>query len=139
LNAIKSVRVGFDLSELGYLGSRCHDELQLSGKNAVEFSSNRAGGITGGMSTGQEILVSAAMKPLATLMKPLSSVNLQEKVPTAAHVERSDVCAVPSAAVIGESLLALVITDFVLEKFGGDSLQEVKKRVDDWNEKTRSS
>ena len=77
------------------------------------------------------------MKPLATLMKPLQSVNLKTGEAIKAHVERSDVCAVPAAAVIGESLLALTLTQFMLEKFGGDSMEEVRPRVEQWKRQTQ--
>jgi chorismate synthase len=77
-------------------------------------------------------LVRAAMKPLSTLKKPLSSISLKEKKETEAHFERSDVCAVPSAAVIGESLLCLVLMEEVLKKFGGDTMAEIKKRYKEW-------
>jgi len=85
------------------------------------------------MTTGQPLIVRAAMKPIATLMKPLHSVNLSTGKAALAHVERSDVCAVPAAAVIGESLLALVLAEAVLEKFGGDSMAELLPRVRQWN------
>jgi chorismate synthase len=98
----------------------------------VRYASNRSGGIDGGMSTGEPLVVRAAMKPIATLMRPLRSVDLTTNEATSAHVERSDTCAVPAAAVIGESLLALVLADALLEKFGGDSLAEIVPRVREW-------
>ena len=84
------------------------------------------------MSTGKPVIVRAAMKPLATLMSPLHSVNLKTHEKSNAHIERSDVCAVPAAAVIGESLLALVLAEQVLEKFGGVFMNEITKRISDW-------
>ena len=137
LNAIKGVEVGlgFDLAALP--GSSAHDSFYpadgAAHKNArTTYRTNRSGGIDGGMTTGQPIVVRAAMKPLATLMKPLDSVDLRTGEATRAHVERSDVCAVPSAAVIGESLLALVLAAALLDKFGGDEIEEIKARVHAW-------
>jgi chorismate synthase len=133
LNAIKGVEVGLGFQAGALPGSKVHDELfPASTSGRVSFGSNRSGGIDGGMSTGQPILVRAAMKPLSTLMSPLQSVNLKTGEKTHAHIERSDVCAVPAAAVIGESLLALVLAKQVLEKFGGDSMNEISSRVKDW-------
>jgi chorismate synthase len=135
LNAIKGVEVGlgFDLARTP--GTSAHDAF-YPGKgdgSRTSYRTNRSGGIDGGMTTGQPIVVRAAMKPLATLMKPLDSVDLGTGEPTQAHIERSDVCAVPAAAVIGESLLALVLASSVLEKFGGDTIDEVVDRVRAWD------
>jgi chorismate synthase len=90
------------------------------------------------MATGQPIVVRAAMKPIATLMNPLDSVDLRTGEATPAHVERSDTCAVPAAAVIGESLLALVLAAAALEKFGGDSMDEVLERARAWESTARA-
>ena len=100
----------------------------------VEYATNRAGGIAAGVSTGQDLIVRVAMKPIATLMKPLQSVDLRSGEADKAHIERSDTCAVPAAAVIGEALLALALAEFVLEKFRGDSLNEIQTRVQQWRE-----
>lgn len=134
LNAIKGVEVGLGFQSAALPGSKVHDEIFPGpAPGQVKFETNRSGGIDGGMSTGQPILVRAAMKPLSTLMSPLQSVNLKSGEKTQAHIERSDVCAVPAAAVIGESLLALVLAKQVLEKFGGDSISEIFQRVKDWS------
>ncbi|MBI3564717.1 MAG: chorismate synthase, partial [Elusimicrobia bacterium] len=101
LNAIKGVEVGGGFRSAAAFGSRAHDAYEPRGKK-VGYRSNRSGGLDGGMTTGQTLVVRAAMKPLATLMKPLDSVDLRTMKPAKAHVERSDVCAVPAAAVIGE-------------------------------------
>ena len=133
--------LGFEGARLR--GSQVHDEIfpadgtldpsrDRSLHRSVSYQTNRAGGIEGGVSSGQDIIVRAAMKPLSTLMKPLRSVHLDTGEPVLAHVERSDVCAVPAAAVIGESLLALVLAEAVLEKFGGDSMRELSGRVKLW-------
>ncbi|MCM2280059.1 MAG: chorismate synthase [Oligoflexia bacterium] len=134
LNAIKGVEVGLGFHAAATPGSLSHDEFLVSeDRNGLSSPTNRSGGIDGGMTTGQLLVVRAAMKPLATLMSPLRSVKLATGEAAEAHVERSDVCAVPAAAVIGESLLALVLAEAVLEKFGGDSLEELCARWEDWN------
>ncbi|MGA3037554.1 MAG: chorismate synthase [Vulcanimicrobiaceae bacterium] len=140
LNAIKGVEVGLGFSLAAAPGTTAHDAFYPpSGDGSrTSYRTNRSGGIDGGMTTGQPIVVRAAMKPLATLMKPLDSVDLRTGEATQAHIERSDVCAVPAAAVIGESLLALVLASSVLEKFGGDTIDEVQGRVEAWNATARA-
>lgn len=143
LNAIKGVEVGLGFELASLAGSAAHDSFYPAGgepnaKMKTRYLTNRAGGIDGGMTTGQPIVVRAAMKPLATLMKPLDSVDLRTGEATKAHVERSDVCAVPSAAVIGESLLALVLAQAMLEKFGGDTVEEISERLAAWNAAVRA-
>jgi chorismate synthase len=138
LNAIKGVDIGLGFRSADALGSRAHDEIFPSRRHRTEYRTNRSGGIDGGMSTGQPIIVHAAMKPLSTLMKPLRSVHLATGKATRAHVERSDACAVPSAAMIGESLLCLDLANAILDKFGGDSLRECRKHLQDWKRETRA-
>lgn len=139
MNAIKGVELGLGFQAAAVPGSEAHDEM-LPGDSDnplnVQYKSNHAGGITAGVSTGQEIIVRVAMKPIATLMRPLESVDVNTGEATAAHIERSDVCAVPAAAVIGEALVALTLADFMLDKFGGDSLQEIEARVTAWRQQT---
>jgi chorismate synthase len=131
LNAIKGVEVGGGFASAAKYGSQVHDEY-LPGDTTLNYGSNNSGGIDGGMTTGQLLVVRAGMKPISTLMKPLRSVDLTTGVATNAHIERSDTCAVPAAAVIGESLLALVLAEALLEKFGGDSMAELAPRVREW-------
>jgi chorismate synthase len=141
LNAIKGVEVGLGFQLARRPGSSAHDAFYPAAGNGTlktAYRTNRSGGIDGGMTTGQPVVVRAAMKPLATLMKPLESVDLRTGEPTRAHVERSDVCAVPSAAVIGESLLALVLAGALLEKFGGDTVEEIAGRVRAWDATVRA-
>jgi chorismate synthase len=138
LNAIKGVEIGLGFGAAAVRGSSAHDEYEPGDGVRTRYRSNRAGGIEGGMTTGQPIVVRVGMKPIATLMKPLASVDLRTGEATRAHVERSDTCAVPAAAVIGESLLALVLADAVLDKFGGDSLDEVRDRVRAWDATVRA-
>lgn len=131
LNAIKGVEVGHGFRGAGLPGSRAHDAYEpKAGK--VAYRSNRSGGLDGGMTTGQTLVLRAAMKPIATLMKPLDSVDLRTMKPAKAHVERSDACAVPAAAVIGESLACLVLAGAILDKFGGDSMAELLPRLKAW-------
>jgi chorismate synthase len=138
LNAIKGVDMGLGFAVGATPGTRAHDEIFPGSKpGRIRYETNRSGGIDGGMTTGQMLVVRAAMKPLATLMEPLRSVKLSTGEPASAHVERSDVCAVPSAAVIGESLLCLVLADALLAKFGGDSMSEFLPRLKEWHDSTR--
>jgi len=92
--------------------------------------SNHAGGIEGGISNGEPIVLRLAVKPVPTLAKPLASVDLVSGASVQAHFERSDVCVVPAVGVIGEAMLAIVLADAMLEKFGGDSMQETRRNVD---------
>ncbi|HEX3467683.1 MAG TPA: chorismate synthase [Candidatus Elarobacter sp.] len=138
LNAIKGVEIGLGFGAAAIRGSRAHDEYEPGDGARTRYRSNRAGGIEGGMSTGQPIVVRAAMKPIATLMQPLDSVDLRSGDASAAHIERSDTCAVPAAAVIGESLLALALAAAVMDKFGGDSLGELRGRVRSWESTVRA-
>ncbi len=138
LNAIKGVEIGLGFGLAKTLGTEAHDEFfPAKKKGRIAYKTNRSGGIDGGMTTGQTIVVRAVMKPISTLMKPLRSVKLKTGKAEKAHIERSDTCAVPAAAVIAESCVALVIANAVLEKFGGDSMPEIKERVKRWNEKTK--
>jgi chorismate synthase len=139
MNAFKGIELGLGFESARVPGSLAHDELSpgpdpIHSPRRVNYLSNRGGGIVAGMSTGQPLVLRAAMKPIATLMQPLKSVHSLSGEAVEAHIERSDTCAVPAAAVIGESLLALVLAEFVLEKFGGDSLAELLPRVALWRE-----
>jgi chorismate synthase len=133
INAVKGVEigVGFALAELR--GSQAHDVIEparsVTGDKARQSlrwqrATNRAGGIEGGMSNGEDIVVRAAVKPIATLASPLPSIDLRSGKVAQAHYERSDICVVPAAGVIGEAMLAIVLADACLEKFGGDNLKE---------------
>jgi chorismate synthase len=137
LNAIKGVEIGLGFGAAAIRGSQAHDEYEPGDGVRTRYRSNRAGGIEGGMTTGQPIVVRAAMKPIATLMQPLDSVDLRSGAAANAHIERADTCAVPAAAVIGESLLALVLAAAVLEKFGGDSMSELCERASAWERTVR--
>jgi chorismate synthase len=126
IQAIKGVEIGMGFAAARRPGSEVHDEIFYSKEQGYWRDSNGAGGIEGGISNGQPIVVRAAMKPIPTLYQPLQSVDMQTKEPFAASIERSDVVAVPAAAVVGEAVAAWVIASAFLEKFGGDSLQEIQ-------------
>lgn len=126
IQGIKGVEIGCGFSAAYRTGSQFHDEIYYKNKRFVR-KTNNAGGIEGGISNGEEIIVRAVMKPISTLYKPLNSVNILDKTKTKATVERSDICAVPSACVVGEGIVAFEIASCFIEKFGGDSISEVKR------------
>src|SRR6202044_1660511 len=99
---------------------------------------NRAGGLEGGMTNGQDVVVRGMLKPISTLRKPLESVDLSTREPALAAYERSDVAVIPAAGVIGEAMVALVLAGAALEKFGGDSLQETKRNYDGYLEQVKN-
>jgi chorismate synthase len=123
IQSVKGVEVGDGFASAARHGSRAHDEIVLRG-GRIGRATARAGGIEGGMSTGQPIRVRAAMKPFSTVPKPLATVDLVTKREAVAIKQRTDVCAVPAGGVVGEGVVALVLADAALEKFGGDSLGE---------------
>jgi len=129
LPAMKAVEIGLGVESAGRWGSECHDEIYYDEGRGYHRTTNRAGGLEGGVTNGERLIVRVAMKPLSTLRRPLDSVDMKSKKPVSAHVERSDVCAVPAASVIGEAVLALVLADAFLEKYGGDSIAEIAERV----------
>ncbi len=110
-------------------GTKVHDEIFIEEGQLVRRT-NRAGGLEGGISTGQPLVVRAAMKPISTTLNPLRSVDLASGEPAAAQYERSDICAVPRAVVVGEAMVAFVLADALLEKLGGDSLSEMRPRFE---------
>ena len=130
IQAIKGVEFGIGFGSAALLGSLAHDKIFYNKRKGFYRKSNNAGGIEGGMTTGEDIIIRAAMKPIATLRKPLSSVDIRTKKPARAAVERSDVCAVPAAAVIGEAVSSIEIANSLIEKFGGDSISEMRRNYD---------
>lgn len=125
IQAIKGVEIGIGFQAAQLPGSMVHDEIYYDQtKKRFFHKTNRAGGIEGGMSNGEDVIIRAAMKPIATLYKPLKSVNILTKESELATVERADTCRVPSASVIAEAVVAIEIGKAFLEKFGGDSLEE---------------
>lgn len=126
IQAIKGVEIGMGFAAGSLPGSRVHDEI-VPGLGRAR---NNAGGLEGGITTGLPLVVRAAMKPISTLMRPLGTIDLRTGERAEAVRERSDVCAVPAAAVVGEAMVALVLAGAVLEKFGGDSMPELARNVD---------
>ncbi len=127
--AMKGVEIGPAFENARQMGTQVHDEIFLEGDRLVRRT-NRAGGLEGGITTGQPIVVRVAMKPISTTLTPLRSVDLATGEATHTRYERSDVNAVPRAAVVGEAMLAIVLADALLEKLGGDSLEEMRPRYD---------
>jgi len=139
IQAIKAVGIGRGPLVATLPGSRIHDEiLPPTGVSAVGVSrpTNNAGGLEGGITNGEDLRVTAYMKPIATLMKPLRSVDLTTMAVSPAAIERSDVCAVPAAAVVGEAMVAIVLADALLEKFGGDSIEELTANWQAYRDRT---
>src|SRR2546427_6943767 len=104
----------------------------------LHHETNRAGGVTGGVSNGEPVVVHGFMKPISTLLKPLKTVDLKTREPARAHYERSDICVVPAAGVVGEAMVALVLAGALLEKFGGDSIPELRRNVEGYLAKVRA-
>jgi len=124
IQAIKGVEIGEGFANAAKYGSDVHDEFMMKNRKIIRRT-NRAGGMEGSMTNGELIVLHAAMKPIATLVKPLRAVDLKTKKIVQSRYERSDVCAVPAASIIGESVIAPVLANALLEKFGGDSLKEL--------------
>jgi chorismate synthase len=131
IQAVKGVEIGYAEEGAASYGSRVQDTIHYQ-KEQKEFfrGSNRAGGIEGGMTNGQDLIVRGLLKPISTLRRPLESVDLPTRDPASAAYERSDVAVVPAAGVVGEAMVAFVLAQAFLEKFGGDSLTEVKRNYD---------
>jgi len=128
IQAIKGVEVGDGFTLAGDPGSRAHDEI-VSDDGVIRRTSGRSGGTEGGMSTGEVLRVRAAMKPIATVPRALRTVDVATGEAAVAHHQRSDVCAVPAAGIVAEAMVALVLAEAVLEKFGGDSVRETRRNV----------
>ena len=138
IQAIKACEFGLGLETARRPGSAVHDEIVLDTGGAFSRNTNNAGGLEGGVTNGQPVVVRAAMKPLSTLRTPLKSVDLATREPVEAVVERSDVCAVPAAGIVGEAMMALVLADAFLEKFGGDSVDEIRQNYNAYQDSLKS-
>jgi len=134
INAVKGVEIGNAFEGASLFGSEIHDEIIKSG-NTLTRKTNHYGGVEGGISNGLPIIIRGAMKPIATLMSPIETVDLKGMKKVKARRERSDFTAVPACAVIGEAMAAWVIAKFFLEKFGGDSIEETKDNYNTYNQK----
>jgi len=127
IHAVKGVEIGSGFDQARRFGSDVHDEFEMR-DGRITRRTNRAGGLEGGVTNGQAIVLHAAMKPISTLARPLQSVDMKTRKGVKARYERSDVCAVPAFSVIAEAVIAPVVANAFLEKFGGDSLREVLAR-----------
>jgi chorismate synthase len=134
IQAIKGVEFGDGFATARRRGSLAHDEIEplprVEGVHRVRRVTDRAGGVEGGMTTGEPVRVRAAMKPISTLSRPLSTVDVSTGEPAVAIAQRSDVCAVPAAGVVAEAVVALVLADAAVEKFGGDSVEETRRNCE---------
>jgi chorismate synthase len=139
LQAVKGVEFGMGFEAAAVRGSQLHDEIGYdpAGRQFTRLSNN-SGGTEGGMSTGEPLRVRVAFKPLSTLMQPLRSVDIKSKAQSVGTIERSDVCAIPAAAVIAEAVIAFELANSFLEKFGGDSLTEIKRNYQGYLEQVRA-
>jgi chorismate synthase len=135
VHAVKAVEIGEGVANAARPGSQVHDEICYNNvSRSFGRLSNRAGGLEGGMTNGEEIRVRGYLKPIATLKKRLQSVNVETKEPMDSDFERSDVTAVPAAGVIGEAMVAIVLARAMREKFGGDSLREMKRNFESYRQ-----
>jgi chorismate synthase len=139
MQAVKGVEIGFASEGAEYFGSKVQDSIHYN-KDEREFfrGANRAGGLEGGITNGQDILVRGLLKPISTLRRPLESVDLVTRDSEKAAYERSDIAVVPAAGVIGEAMVAIVLAQALLEKFGGDSLRETRRNYDNYLEQVRN-
>ena len=128
VNAFAGIEIGSGFNKAEKLGSEVHDEIGWDDEKYIRYSNN-AGGIEGGMSNAQPILIRMAMKPIATLIKPLRSIDIDSKEKRLAHKERTDSCAIPAASIIAESMLCFILADAIIEKFGGDSIEQLKAHI----------
>ncbi len=131
IQAMKGVEIGMGFESARRFGSEVHDDIYPDeSRTGFLRKTNNAGGLEGGITNGQPIVIRVAMKPIATLYKPKHSVDIQTKEPFEATVERSDICTVPAAGVVGEAVIAYEMANAMMEKFGGDSLEEMKRNFD---------
>ena len=128
INAFKGIEFGTGFEQASQLGSHVHDEIGYENDKFMRFSNN-SGGIEGGMSNAQPLVIRSVMKPIPTLIKPLKSVDFFTKEKKIAHKERTDSCSVPSASIVAESMVSFVISDAILEKFGGDNMDQIKSHI----------
>src|SRR5690606_32766694 len=132
INAFKGCEMGIGFEAAKPRGSQGHDEIMYEENRGYYRASNRLGGFEGGMTNGEQIVVRGVMKPIPTLYKPLRSVDIDTKEPFTAQVERSDSCAVPAASVVMEHVVAWEVANAFLEKFGGDSIEEIRANYESY-------
>jgi chorismate synthase len=142
LQAVKAVEIGRGVTAAESLGSAVHDAIGYEGSDEAftKFSreKNNAGGIEGGISNGEDVVVRGYLKPISTLRRPLASVSFETREPVKAAYERSDVCVVPAAGVAAEAMVALAVAKLALEKFGGDSLREMQRNFNGYCEQIKA-
>jgi chorismate synthase len=139
MQAVKGVEIGFAAEGAASFGSKVQDTIHYDlEQRRFTRGANRAGGLEGGITNGQDVLVRGLLKPISTLRRPLASVDLATRQPALAAYERSDVCVAPAAGVIGEAMVAMVLAQAFLEKFGGDSLRETRRNFEGYLEQVRS-
>lgn len=139
IQAMKGVEIGMGFESARRFGSEVHDDIYPDqSESGFLRKTNNAGGLEGGITNGQSIVLRVAMKPIATLYKPKQSVDIQTKQPFEATVERSDICTVPAAGVVGEAVIAYEMANAMLEKFAGDSLEEMKRNFDSYQDYVKS-
>ena len=126
--AVKAVEVGAGVDAAYLKGSEMHDELFVARNKSVYRNTNNAGGLEGGMTNGETLVIKGTMKAIPTMRKALATINIKDMTPASAHFERSDTCAVPACAVVAEARIAIILADALLEKLGGDNLKEIKER-----------
>lgn len=126
--AVKAVEVGAGVDAASLKGSQMHDELFVGRDKKVYRNTNNAGGLEGGMTNGETLVIKGTMKAIPTMKKALATIDIKDMKPASAHFERSDTCAVPACAVVAEARIAIILADALLEKLGGDNLQEIKER-----------
>lgn len=125
--AIKAVEIGAGVDAAYLKGSQMHDEIFVKNKS-IYRNTNNAGGLEGGMTNGETLIVKGTMKPIPTMRKPLATIDIKDMTPASAHFERSDTCAVPACSVVAEARIAIILADALLEKLGGDNFKEIKER-----------
>lgn len=135
--SVKAVEIGVGFEASALEGSKVHDEIFYSGERGFYRNTNNAGGIEGGVSNGEDIVIRAGVKPIPTLMKPLSSVNMKTKKKEDASVQRSDVCVVPACGIIGEAVAAFEISKVLLEKFGSDNMRDIRTAFNNYKKEIR--
>ena len=138
IHAVKAVEIGTGVANAGRFGSEVHDEIFFEQRRTSAVRANRAGGLEGGITNGEELRVRGYLKPISTLRKPLHSVDIDTKTEDLAAFERSDITAVPAAGVIGEAMLAIVLANSMREKFGGDSIDEMKRNFESYRSTLRN-
>jgi chorismate synthase len=138
IQALKAVEFGEGVKLAELFGSKAHDEIFYNKSKGFYRQTNRAGGIEGGISNGEPIVITCTMKPIPSLVNSLHSINLKTKESAKAEAVRSDVCAVPAAGVVAEAAVAIELANALREKFGGDSIEDIKKRVNDYKERIKS-